>query len=188
MIKAMAFLGNPGAEYALTRHNFAWMLIDHSSWSQLSWQNKFQGQFATALTDQQKIWMLKPITFMNKSGKSVQALLSFYKLQPDELIIVHDDLEMNFGVIGFRKGGGLAGHNGLRSIANSMGTQEFYRFRLGISRPQHGNISSYVLSKFNDKEKAQLPGIMEHATVILKECIKLDPSLAEQRYRKNRIL
>lgn len=188
MIKAMIFLGNPGSEYALTRHNFAWMLIDHSSWSQLSWQNKFQGQFATAFIDRQKIWVLKPMTFMNNSGKSVQTLVSFYKLQPDELVIVHDDLEMNFGMIGFRKGGGLAGHNGLKSIAESIGTKEFYRFRLGISRPQHRNVSSYVLSKFNDKEQAQLPGIIKHAMNTLQECTSLDPVLAEQRHHKTRIL
>ncbi len=189
MIKLIAALGNPGQKYAFTRHNIAWQLLEHLSFfNGLSWQTKFKGEYATYSINGANVYFLKPQTFMNLSGESVQPLANFFKLKFDEILVIHDDIELNFGVIGFKTGGGLAGHNGLRSVANSIGTRDFKRMRLGISRPTHGTVEAYVLSSFSDDEKTSLPIYLAKAAQFLEHSLNEDFDLMEKRYKKEMVL
>ena len=171
MIKLITFLGNPGKQYEQTRHNVGWMVADEMSLiSEFDWQKKFKGRFCQKNIGGNKVYFLKPETFMNKSGESVRSIMQFFKIDPVELLVVHDEIEMDFGYVGFKKGGGLAGHNGLRSISNLLGTRDFYRYRIGVSRPPHGNVSSYVLSKFSSDEQIVLVDYLSKAADLLELC------------------
>lgn len=167
-IVLMAFLGNPGREYAQTRHNMAWMVADRlSALTGVSWQSKFNGRYAKAVLGGDQRICLRPETFMNLSGQSVRAALQFFKASPESLLVVHDDLELQFGELAYKWGGGLGGHNGLRSIADQLGTRDFYRLRLGIGRPVHGTPSDHVLGRFSKDESAVLPLILDRAADLL---------------------
>ena len=151
-------LGNPGREYARTRHNVGWLVVDelarrHGG----SWRSKFNGQLAEVRIDSHKVALLKPETYMNESGRSVQAAARFFKLDPDAVLIVHDEGDFDLGRLQARKGGGLAGHNGLRSIAQHLGTSDFLRLRIGVGRPERGDprkLADYVLSDFEPHDDA----------------------------------
>jgi len=189
MIKLVTFLGNPGNQYEQTRHNIGWQIANNlSSLEYIQWQNKFKGLYTQANFGKEKITFLKPQTFMNKSGESVQAILHFFKLTPQELLVVHDDIELDFGFVGFKKSGGLAGHNGLRSIADILKTKDFYRFRFGVSRPTHGNVSSFVLSKFSADEQVVLSVILEKAAEMLEFCFREGIETALQKYEKIKLV
>ena len=167
-IKALIFLGNPGQEYSCTRHNIGWMVLQHLSfYSQLVWKKKFNGQFSQFRMGNEILYLLKPETFMNNSGKSVTAFLKFFKIKPEESLVIHDDLELDYGTVALKTGGGLGGHNGLRSIKSVLGTSDFIRFRLGISRPVKGTVSSYVLSRFSAEQEIALPDYLTGAGAIL---------------------
>ena len=127
------------------------------------WLDKFHGKFTTVEIHGQKHMFLKPQTFMNLSGKSVQAAKSFFKLADTEIIVVHDDIETEFGSVVFKEGGGFAGHNGLKSIADSIGSGSFRRLKLGIGRPKKGDVASFVLGRFTPEETSFIPGIIETA-------------------------
>ena len=145
-------LGNPGREYANNRHNVGAMVVDelarrHGG----SWRGKFNGQLAEIRIDQHKVGLLKPETYMNESGRSVQATARFFKLEPDAILVVHDEGDFDLGRLQARLGGGLAGHNGLRSVAQHLGTRDFMRLRVGVGRPGRGDRrapADYVLSNF----------------------------------------
>lgn len=189
MINSVVFLGNPGLEHSQTRHNIAWMLADKVNFlAKQNWQKKFRGSFTYTVFQNEKCYFLKPETFMNKSGESVLTLMQFFKLAPEKLLVVHDDLELDFGQIGIKKGGGLAGHNGLRSISNVLSTQKFYRFRLGISHPTHGNVSAYVLSKFSSDEQIQLSTYLQKAAEILEICLRDGIQAVETKYQKIKLI
>ena len=160
MIKLITLLGNPGKQYEKTRHNIGWMIEPYLSFSsELRWKEKYKG----LLSEYQGCYLLKPLTFMNKSGQSVRKIVDFYKIDIEAILIVHDDIELSFGQIKTKRGGGLAGHNGLRSAAQELGTKEFRRLAIGIGRPVHGTVSSYVLGRFSAEEEPQLPGILKKA-------------------------
>lgn len=150
-------LGNPGAEYENTRHNVGFMAVDIISdrynfiWSHKS---KFNADIATGECELGKIILCKPTTFMNLSGNSVQSLLSFYKIPLDKVVVIHDDLDLNLGVIRHKIGGGAGGHNGLKSIDKLIGAN-YPRIRFGIGRPEHPahDVSDYVLGKFSRAEE-----------------------------------
>ena len=145
-------LGNPGREYAGNRHNLGYMVVDelarrHGG----SWRAKFSGQLAETRLEGERAALLKPETYMNDSGVSVGAAARFFKLEPHEVVIVHDEGDFDLGRIQVRPGGGLAGHNGLRSIAQHLRTQDFPRVRVGVGRPERGDprpLADYVLSDF----------------------------------------
>jgi len=149
-------LGNPGREYAGNRHNVGWMVADelarrHGG----SWRAKFNGQLAEIRIDGHKVALLKPETFMNESGRSVQAARQFFKLDPDAVLVVHDEGDFERGRLQARLGGGLAGHNGLRSIAQQLGTPEFMRLRVGVGRPERGDprpLADFLLSDFRPED------------------------------------
>ncbi len=189
MIKLVVALGNPGQKYVRTRHNIAWQMLVHLSFfTQLSWQSKFNGEYAAHLIGGEKVYFLKPQTYMNLSGESVQPLANFLKIEPTQILVIHDDIELPFGVIGFKTDGGLAGHNGLRSIANKLGTRDFKRLRLGISRPASGTVEAYVLSDFSAEEQSMLPIYLGRAAQLLEQSFIEDFNLMEQRYRKELVL
>ena len=149
-------LGNPGREYARNRHNVGWMVVDelarrHGG----SWRSKFNGQLAEIRIDGHKVALLKPETFMNDSGRPIQAALKFFKLEPDAVLVVHDEGDLDLGRLQARLGGGLAGHNGLRSIAQHLGTPDFMRLRVGVGRPERGDsrkLADFVLADFRPED------------------------------------
>ncbi|HVV60058.1 MAG TPA: aminoacyl-tRNA hydrolase [Gaiellaceae bacterium] len=152
-------LGNPGREYAGNRHNVGWLVVDelarrHGG----AWKSKFNGRFAEIRIDGHKVALLKPETFMNDSGRAVQAALRFFKLEPDAVLVVHDESDLEPGRLQARLGGGLAGHNGLRSVAKHLGTPDFLRLRVGIGRPgrgDHRQLADYVLADFEPHDDAE---------------------------------
>jgi PTH1 family peptidyl-tRNA hydrolase len=145
-------LGNPGREYARTRHNAGWLVVDElARRHDGSWRAKFDGRLAEVRIDGHKVALLKPETFMNDSGRSVQAAARFYKLEPDSILVVHDEGDLELGRLQARLGGGLAGHNGLRSVAQHLGTPDFLRLRIGVGRPGRGDprpLADYLLANF----------------------------------------
>ena len=168
MIKLIVGVGNPGPEYELTRHNIAWIFLD--TWNKLSssnWQQKFKGEYTSFSQSGEKVYALKPQTFMNLSGESVAPMAKFFKIYPDEILVIHDEVDLKFGQVQFKKGGGLAGHNGLKSIAKLVGTNDFYRLRMGVGRPERGSMSSWVLGKFPVEDTADLEKILNTTSDVL---------------------
>jgi peptidyl-tRNA hydrolase, PTH1 family len=155
----VAGLGNPGREYARTRHNVGWLVVDelarrHGS----SWRSKFNGQLAEIRIDGHKVALLKPETYMNDSGRSIQAAVKFFKVDPGSVLVVHDEGDFERGRLQARLGGGLGGHNGLRSIAQHLGTPDFMRLRIGVGRPGRGDprpLADFVLSDFQPEDDAE---------------------------------
>lgn len=162
MIKVIAGLGNPGLQYEKTRHNAGFIFLDCLADSMLcrwSTHNQFQAELAEFSIGPNKFILLKPMTYMNKSGLSVGKVLRYYKLEPEELLVVHDELDLSEGVIKLKRDGGHAGHNGLRDIIAHIGSRDFYRLRIGIGRPAVGvNVADYVLSSLS---KSVLNGLNE---------------------------
>ena len=152
-------LGNPGREYARNRHNVGWMVVEELARRHgVAWRGKFNGQFAELRLDGHRVALLKPETYMNESGRSVAAAVKFYKLEPDAVLVVHDEGDFELGRLQARVGGGLAGHNGLRSIAQHLKTPDFMRLRIGIGRPDRGDpskLSNHVLSDFQPHDEAE---------------------------------
>jgi peptidyl-tRNA hydrolase, PTH1 family len=154
----VAGLGNPGREYERTRHNLGWLVLDefarrHSG----SWRSKFSGSFGEVRLGDLRLGLLKPQTYMNESGRSAAAAAKFYKVDPELLLAVHDEVDLDLGRMQARLGGGLAGHNGLRSIAQHLGTQDFLRLRIGVGRPERGDrrsLADYVLADFEPQDDA----------------------------------
>jgi PTH1 family peptidyl-tRNA hydrolase len=145
-------LGNPGREYARNRHNVGHMVVDElARRHDGSWRSKFSGQLAEIRLDGHKLALLKPETYMNESGRSVGAAMHFFKLDPDAVLVVHDEGDLDRGRLQLRLGGGLGGHNGLRSVASHLKTQDFLRLRVGVGRPGRGDprpLADYVLADF----------------------------------------
>ena len=145
-------LGNPGPEYAATRHNLGFMVTDRlaEEWS-LGWKSKFSGRVAEGRDGDVRLALLQPQTYMNVSGKSVAAAMRFYKLETDALVVVHDEIDLDLGDVRAKSGGGLAGHNGLRSLRDTLGTADFVRVRIGVGRPERGErqpVADWVLRPF----------------------------------------
>ena len=148
----VAGLGNPGREYARHRHNVGWMVADELARRLgTSWRGKFSAQLAEVRLNEHRLGLLKPETYMNESGRAVAAAARFFKLEPVDVLVVHDEGDFDFGRLQARLGGGLAGHNGLRSVAAHLKTQDFLRLRVGVGRPERGDprpLADYLLSEF----------------------------------------
>jgi len=151
--RLIAGLGNPGREHVRDRHNVGWMVVDelarrHSG----SFRSKFSGRLAETRVGGARVALLEPETYMNESGRSIAAAARFFKVPPEDVLVVHDDVDLPVGRLQARLGGGLAGHNGLRSIAQALSTQDFLRLRIGVGRPGRGDrrpVADYVLSSFD---------------------------------------
>jgi peptidyl-tRNA hydrolase, PTH1 family len=160
-------LGNPGQQYEHNRHNVGFMVIDKLA--ELveadAFRSKFSGKLARAELRREDGWLFKPQTFMNLSGDAVQPCTAFYKIPPERVIVVHDELDVPYGEMRLKLGGGHAGNNGIRSISSRMGP-EFIRLRFGIGRPTagfRGDVSDWVLSDFNAEDREKLPKLVEQA-------------------------
>ncbi|HZI34124.1 MAG TPA: aminoacyl-tRNA hydrolase [Gaiellales bacterium] len=145
-------LGNPGARYRDTRHNLGRRAVELIA-DELggSWRSRWNGRVSELRDSEERLGLLVPETFMNESGRSVAPALRFYKLPPQRLVVVHDELDLELGDVRAKQGGGLAGHNGLRSLAEALGTQDFLRVRIGIGRPERGDrrpVADWVLQPF----------------------------------------
>ncbi len=151
--------GNPGKPYQDTRHNVGFMALDQlaEKWNIAFKESKFKGWLGEGQIAGQKVLLLKPATYMNLSGESLRALMDFYKLATSDLIVVYDDMDTQLGQIRLRRQGGAGGHNGIKSIIQHLGTQEFDRIRIGISKPEPGfGFADYVLASFAKKEREPL--------------------------------
>jgi PTH1 family peptidyl-tRNA hydrolase len=159
-------LGNPGSEYAATRHNAGFLVVDELArrWNAGAFQHKCKALVAEAHVQQQKVVLIKPMTYMNLSGESVRAFMDYYKASLEDAIIVYDDLDTEVGRIRLRYQGSAGGHNGIKSIIQHTGTQTFNRVRLGISRPGPGEaVVNYVLSKFSKSELQEVERMISDA-------------------------
>jgi PTH1 family peptidyl-tRNA hydrolase len=177
-------LGNPGRDHAGNRHNVGWMVVDELARRHgASFRGKYAGKFADARIDGARIALLKPETYMNLSGRSVAPAARFYKLPPERVLVVHDEGDFALGRVQARIGGGLAGHNGLRSVAQQLGTPDFARLRVGVGRPEHGDprpLADFVLSDFEPHEDAE--GIVARAADAVETIVRDGLAAAQSRY------
>jgi peptidyl-tRNA hydrolase, PTH1 family len=152
-------LGNPGREHERDRHNVGWMVVDEVARRRDgSYKSKFSGRLAEVRVGEARVALLKPETYMNDSGRSLASARSFFKVPVEQVLVVHDDVDLDTGRLQARAGGGLAGHNGLRSIAAALGAQDFLRVRIGVGRPGRGDrrdVASYVLAPFAPEDDAE---------------------------------
>ena len=181
-----AGLGNPGREYAATRHNVGFLVCDELARRYgTSYRGKFSGELAETRVDGARVALLKPQTFMNDSGRSVGAAARFFKVAPDHVLAVHDEVDLEPGRLQARLGGGLAGHNGLRSLAQALGTQEFLRLRVGVGRPERGDrrpVADFVLSPF--PPEVDVEAIVGRAADAVETIVREGLEEAQQRFNE----
>lgn len=173
-IKLIVGLGNPGDKYADTRHNAGEWLIERLARRfkvLLNPENKFFGKTARTLVNGKEVRLLVPTTFMNLSGKAVGALASFYRIKPEEILVIHDELDLPAGVAKLKQGGGHGGHNGLKDIVAQLGNNNnFYRLRIGIGHPGHRDlVAGYVLNKPSPADRNALEKVLDEAT----DCVEI---------------
>ena len=178
-IQLIAGLGNPGAKYENTRHNVGFWFVDELARSKgcsLRHESKFQGGKISIAG--QSVWLIKPMTFMNLSGQSVSALAKYYKMSVENLLVVHDELDLDPGTVRLKQDGGHGGHNGLRDIISHFSSKEFYRLRLGIGHPgSAADVSNYVLSNPSNADK----NAMEDS---INDCMPVLPQIIEGEIQK----
>ena len=181
-MKLFVGLGNPGERYKITRHNVGFMVLDNliKQSSVEGWDNKFDSFLNKIIINQKSVILLKPLTFMNVSGHAVQKVKNFYGIDPNNIVIIHDDIDLELGKIKLKKGGGDGGHNGLKSIIKLIGS-EFNRIRIGIGRPEKISVSSYVLNNFREEEVPLLKKI------ILKSCEGINLLIANEEEECRRL-
>lgn len=173
----IAGLGNPGPRYAHTRHNIGATVLERLAvrLGAPGWREQWHGEAVRVAVGQTPVLLLRPMTFMNESGRAVQAALGFFRVPAHELVVVHDELDLPFGTIRFKKGGGHAGHNGLKSIVAHVGSGDFVRLRVGIGRPEPGflgDMADYVLSDFPAEQREQLPQLTDRAVDALLDLLQ----------------
>jgi PTH1 family peptidyl-tRNA hydrolase len=182
VIRLVVGLGNPGKEYERTRHNAGFWLVERfaaASGVALRKDPKYQ-----ALVGRMEggAWLLLPQSFMNSSGRAVQMLAGFFKIQPEEILVVHDELDFPPGTARIKQGGGIAGHNGLKDISQRIGSHDYWRLRLGVGRPAAGaDVADYVLHKPSVEEKEAIDASIENALAVFAQCIAGDLQGAMQK-------
>jgi peptidyl-tRNA hydrolase, PTH1 family len=173
-------LGNPGTKYILTRHNIGFMVLDVlCQQAGGTWKNEHNADVLKTTFEKTQVILAKPQTFMNRSGESVQPLASFYKIPPENIIVAQDEVDLPFGGIKFQIGRSAGGHNGIKSVTEKLGTDKYYRLRIGVGRPAipQMDTADFVLQNFSKEEQKQVPQILEH-------CFKGIMSLFEFGYNK----
>lgn len=159
----VVFVGNPGVQYKNTRHNTPWLFKDYLK-LEGSWQEKFHALY---MNQADRVYLI-PQTYVNESGISVQACAKFYQIPASCVLVVHDDIELPFGAVKLQRGGGMGGHNGLRSVKQHLNTDDFWRLRIGIGRPEHGNdVASFVIGRFTELEEKLLDDSFAKASELL---------------------
>lgn len=166
----LAGLGNPGLRYAGNRHNVGFMVLEHLAGVAgiAITRSKFKALYGTGDFDGQSLVLLEPQTFMNLSGQAVSQARSFFDVEPSRILVVHDELDLPFGTLRLKMGGGHAGHNGLRSIMAELGTGDFARLRVGIGRPLKGDVVDFVLQDFATDQKPWLGDLLDRGTQALR--------------------
>ena len=176
MMKLIIGLGNPGKPYEHTRHNIGFDVIDElaNKWNAPLNQSKFNGMYAVAHRPEGKVILLKPLTYMNLSGECVRPLMDYFDIDVEDIIVIYDDLDLETGKLRLRGKGSAGGHNGIKSLIQHLGTQEFNRIRVGVSRPPAGmQVADYVLSKFSKDDQPIVNDAIE------KSCEAVEMSLAK---------
>ncbi|MFD1441014.1 aminoacyl-tRNA hydrolase [Lacticaseibacillus hegangensis] len=157
-MKMIVGLGNPGSQYAKTKHNIGFMAVDALAkrYDTAIAKQEFNALTGTAWVDGEKVLLVKPQTFMNDSGRAVGQLKAFYQFQQDEILIIQDDMDMAMGRLRLRQKGSAGGHNGIKSIINVLGTQDFYRAKIGIQHPQKQKVVDWVLTPFTPADQVEI--------------------------------
>jgi peptidyl-tRNA hydrolase, PTH1 family len=180
----VAGLGNPGREYASTRHNVGWMVVEEFARRQGgTWRPKFSGRLSEIRLEDARVALIKPETYMNESGASIAAAARFFKTPVEAILVVHDDVDLDEGRLQARAGGGLAGHNGLRSIAQALGSQEFLRLRVGVGRPGRGDrrsVADFVLASF--APETDLGGLISRAADAVESIVRDGLAVSQQQF------
>jgi len=172
-------LGNPGAKYAGNRHNVGFMVVErwldrHGTPGASEWREKFHGRCATLGHGSERVVVLEPLTYMNRSGQSVAAAAGFFHVPPARILVVHDEVDFELARLAVKRGGGHGGHNGLRDLIAQLGSPDFVRIRVGVGRPTRGEVADWVLSDFSSEERAiEVPSMVDRAeaaiTAILRD-------------------
>lgn len=185
-MKVIVGLGNPGPQYAETRHNIGFLLLDLlAEVYGLQFRPKFQGLWAEGNVGDAKIMLLKPLTYMNLSGRSVRELMNFYKIPAEEALLLHDDMDLPLGKIRFRNHGSAGGHNGLKSVLLELGTDKFWRLKLGVGRPpSEWDPAAYVLAPFGEDEDKELDEMLERAAKAADLWLKGETTRAMNLYHR----
>lgn len=172
-IRLIVGLGNPGTEYEQTRHNAGFWFLDNLENSDTRWQKeaKFSALVSKTRINGHDVWLMKPQTFMNRSGLAVGAIARFFKIAPEEILIVHDELDIVPGTAKLKRSGSTGGHNGLKDIASALGTQDFWRLRLGIGHPRSQNLTSpvidYVLQRPRHEDQERIDDAIGRAMQVI---------------------
>jgi len=181
-------LGNPGPKYAQNRHNIGFMVIDEIATRSRAdgWRGKFGGELCAGDVAGAKAVLLKPQEYMNVSGHAVQRSAAFYQVEPKQIVVVHDEIDLPLGTLRVKVGGGHGGHNGLRSIIQELGTQEFMRVRVGVGRPgpagKGSNVAGFVLDDFAKSERTEVEIVIKEAADAVEEVIKNGPTRAMNKF------
>lgn len=188
-MKLVAGLGNPGAEYAKTRHNAGFMLVDALA-DKLGvddWRERYDAMVLETRIGTEKVLLVKPITYMNESGRSIGPLLSWYKLGPEDLIVAHDDMDLPVGTIRIRKKGSAGGHNGIKSILEHVGDEHFARVRIGIGRPLPGwTVIHHVLAPFPPEDLPKIKEAIAGLVPAVEYIVTEDVDLAMNRFNPHK--
>jgi len=178
----VAGLGNPGSKYAANRHNIGFMVVDELSRRAKAeaWKSKFGGDVTLCEIAGQRTVLLKPMEYMNVSGRAVQRVSAFYQVEPRELIVVHDEIDLEMGRLQVKFAGGHAGHNGVRSITQDLGTGDFVRLRCGVGKPAgaKGRVVGHVLGDFGKSEQEESKILIQEAADGVEEIMRVGPQLA----------
>lgn len=180
----IAGLGNPGEKYARTRHNIGFMVISElAKRFSINSSYKFDGLIGDFFFGGEKVILFQPMKYMNKSGQPIYKLLDYFKLEAENLLVVHDDLDLDLGKMRFKKNGSSGGHNGIKSIINSLGTRNFKRLKIGIDRPPENiSVSNFVLTSFNGEEKEIAERVVEEAASAVELMLKENIVKAMNQY------
>ncbi|MBM4378991.1 MAG: aminoacyl-tRNA hydrolase [Deltaproteobacteria bacterium] len=192
-MKLVVGLGNPGREYEGNRHNVGVHVLERlAGWLKTGLHHqKFEGLFGQADLGKERVYLLFPQTYMNLSGQSVAAAAHFYKVAPADILVIHDELDLPFGQLQLKAGGGSGGHNGLKSCTECLGCESYGRLRFGIGRPPgpgggKDRVSGFVLSDFNPDERAGMEPLLDRAADMAEGLIKLGMATAMNRYNRKK--
>lgn len=192
MIKLIVGLGNPGRQYEKTRHNVGFLFLDKlASTKNSGWvsESRFEGLLAEVVVAGSHVKLLKPDTFMNRSGQAVGKIAHYYKLLPEEILVVHDELDFDVGLVRLKKDGGHAGHNGLRDIIAHLGSKEFYRLRIGIGRSTKGkDVADFVLSDPSKRECELISSVFDLAAGCVLQMVAGDISVAINKLNSSKMI
>ena len=188
-MKIIVGLGNPGISYRMTRHNIGFLAVDRLAKVNrtLIRTKRFKSLFGTDRIDSEQVVFVKPLTFMNRSGEAVRGVADFFHLTAEDLIVIHDDLDLPFGRLRFKQRGGDGGHQGVRSIIERMGGNNFLRLKIGIGRPPQGmDPADYVLETFDKDEQSRLDRMLDHAAEAVRVMLLEGLEKAMNRFQKKK--